>query len=197
MKRLPAVLALTSAVALVGAGTATAAESAERSHSSKQAAVAFAHGTFGPYTDGATATTYDEELVPSGAHASVFSLSADGPGTTTKLAVRGLVPDRHYGAHVHDHPCGADGADAGPHYQHELDPNQPSTDPEYANPDNEVWLDFTTSAHGNGFAKSHVDWPYDDERRPGSVIIHEHHTSTHPGEAGEAGERLACINVDL
>lgn len=197
MRRLPAVLALTSAVGLVGSGTAAAAVPAAGDEPTRpHSPVAFSHGTFAPYVDGATATTYDLDTVPSGSRASVFSLSADHAGTTTKLAVSGLVPNRHYGAHVHENPCGPTGDDAGPHFQHVQDPNQPSTDPEYANPHNEVWLDFTTSAHGNGFATSHVDWSYGD-RRPASVVIHEHHTSTEPGESGEAGERLACINVDL
>ncbi|GAA1220773.1 superoxide dismutase family protein [Prauserella alba] len=213
MKRLPVVLALTSAVALMGAGTAAAAPAAAESAQSpgaqpsgtsfstspgaqSRAAVAFAHGTFAPYVDGAAATTYDLDRVPAGARASVFSLSSGGVGTATKLSVSGLQPDRHYGAHVHENPCGPSGDDAGPHFQHVQDPNQPSTDPEYANPDNEVWLDFTTTSHGNGFASSHVDWSYDD-RRPASVVIHEHHTSAEPGEAGSAGSRLACINVDF
>ncbi|MBB3663067.1 MULTISPECIES: superoxide dismutase family protein [Prauserella salsuginis group] len=195
MKRLPVTLALASAVALAGAGTAAAAPAAAEPAQSRSA-VAFAHGTFAPYVDGATAATYDLDSVPSGARASVFSLSNGGVGTTTKLAVSGLQPDRHYGAHVHDNPCGPSGDDAGPHFQYVQDPNQPSTDPEYANPDNEVWLDFTTNSHGTGFASSHVDWSYGD-RRPASVVIHEHHTSTEPGESGDAGARLACINVDL
>lgn len=193
MRRLPVTLALTSAFTLVGAGAATAAPAAAEPAQSRSA-VAVAHGTFAPYVDGATASTYDLERVPSGAHASVFSLSTERLGTTTKLAVSGLQPGKHYGAHVHESACGPSGDDAGPHFQHEQDPNQPSTDPEYANPDNEVWLDFTTTADGKGFAASHVDWSYQD-RRPASVVIHEHHTSTDPGEAGDAGARLACINV--
>lgn len=197
MRRLPTIVALTSAVALAGAGSAAAANGPTATEPAQsRGSAAFAHGTFAPYVEGATAATYDLDGVPSGARASVFSLSNDHVGTATKLTVSGLQPNRHYGAHVHEKPCGPTGDDAGPHFQHVQDPNQPSTDPEYANPDNEVWLDFTTTAHGNGIAASHVDWPY-GERRPASVVIHEHHTSTDPGEAGDAGERLACINVDL
>ncbi|PXY34504.1 superoxide dismutase [Prauserella sp. PE36] len=177
-----------AAILLAGGGQAAAAPA----HNP----VATAHGTFGQYTEGRTASTYDPELVPEGARAGVFSLSTPALGTTTKLAVTGLVPERHYGAHVHTKPCGATGTDAGPHFQHVQDPVSPSTDPAYANPDNEVWLDFTTDARGTGLALSHVDWSY-GERRPASVVIHEHHTSSAPGEAGGAGARLACVNVNF
>ncbi|GAA1242061.1 hypothetical protein GCM10009676_29110 [Prauserella halophila] len=188
----PAGAAPAGAAATGPAATGPAATGA----ASPRGSVAFAHGTFAPYVDGATASTYDLDRVPPGARASVFSLSSGGVGTTTKLAVSGLQPDRRYGAHVHENPCGPSGDDAGSHFQHVQDPNPPSTDPDYANPDNEVWLDFTTTSHGTGVAVSHVDWSYGD-RRPASVVIHEHHTSTDPGESGAAGPRLACINVDF
>ncbi|MBK1784865.1 superoxide dismutase family protein [Prauserella cavernicola] len=180
-----------SAVLLAGGGQALAAPATPIA-----TPIATAHGTFGEYNDTRTASTYDTELVPEGSRASVFSLSSPVLGTTTKLGVTGLVPDRHYGAHVHTKPCGASGTDAGPHFQHEQDPVSPSTDPAYANPDNEVWLDLHTDARGNGFAVSHVDWSY-SERRPASVVLHEHHTATEPGEAGDAGARLACVNVNF
>ncbi|MCZ9343538.1 superoxide dismutase family protein, partial [Streptomyces sp. TRM76130] len=64
-------------------------------------------------------------------------------------------------------PCGADPAAAGGHYQH-----RPSADPAHANPDNEVWLDFTPDAHGEGQAQARHDWGF----RPGaasSVVIHD------------------------
>lgn len=142
------------------------------------------------------AVTYDTELVPPGSLAVVASVFSESTGTITELEVRGLVPDREYGAHVHVDPCGPSGDDAGPHYQHEQDPEQPSTDPAYANPDNEVWLDFTTDDKGAASARSEVDWAYGD-RKPGSVVIHERHTSTGEGEAGAAGARLGCITVSF
>ncbi len=141
------------------------------------------------------AVTYDTELVPAGSLALVTSVSSDSIGTTTELQVMGLVPDREYGAHVHVNPCGRSGDDAGPHYQHKLDPNQPSTDPAYANPENEIWLDFTTDGKGAASVRSKVDWTFHDDRKPASVVIHERHTSTGEGEAGTAGARLACITV--
>lgn len=150
--------------------------------------------TFAP--DGGTATTYDESLVPAGATASVTAMESDG-STTVTLEVSGLQPDRAYGAHAHAKPCGPTGADAGPHYQHEQDPETPSVDPAFANPENEIWLDFSTDAQGGATTTSTVGWTFPQDRRAGSVIIHEMPTKTAAGEAGVAGDRVACIAVDF
>jgi Cu-Zn family superoxide dismutase len=151
-------------------------------------------GQFGGWSDDRppTAVTYDPQLVPPEAKIVVAAVS--GRRSTVVLAVAGLLPNRTYGAHVHVRPCGATGAAAGPHYQNVMDPVQPSVDPAYANPSNEVWLDFTTGAHGHGRAVSQVGWGF----RPGeanSVVIHEHATSTEPGMAGMAGVRVGCLTV--
>ncbi|WP_214404156.1 superoxide dismutase family protein [Pseudonocardia lacus] len=141
------------------------------------------------------AITYSEDLVRVGARGAV-SAHADEGGTTVRLAVRGLLPDRVYGAHAHALPCGADGDAAGPHFQHEPDPGQPSTDPRFANPENEVWLDLTTDANGAGSVETVVPWQFTD-RRARSVVIHAEPTRTGPGEAGTAGQRVACVSVDF
>ncbi|GAA2566125.1 superoxide dismutase family protein [Pseudonocardia hydrocarbonoxydans] len=150
--------------------------------------------TFG--TDGGTALTYDPELVPVGARGAVSAQTGDA-GTTVTLAVRGLAPERPYGAHVHTQPCGPTGDVAGPHFQHEVDPVQPSVDPAFANPGNEIWLDITTDAAGAGTATATVPWAFDRDRRAQSVIIHAMPTATGPGEAGTAGARAACISVEF
>ncbi|MBQ0984972.1 superoxide dismutase family protein [Streptomyces sp. F63] len=141
----------------------------------------------------AGAVTYDTEAVPPGALIGVRQWT--GPeGTTVRLRVSGAEPGRAYGAHVHTRPCGPEPDSSGPHYQHRPDPDQPSTDPRYANPDNEVWLDFTADGSGDGVAKARQDWNF----RPGearSVVLHEHHTATEDGAAGAAGARLACFTV--
>jgi Cu-Zn family superoxide dismutase len=155
----------------------------------QQAGVTVVWGTFGSYTPETRAVTYNPALVPFDAKASTLGLSV-ATGTVVTLAVQGLVPNHPYGAHVHTRPCGPDPADAGPHYQNVIDPHQPSVDPTYANPHNEIWLDFTTDSRGNAFTLSTVDWAFTD-RHPHSVVIHEHHT--HPG--GTAGARLACLNA--
>jgi Cu-Zn family superoxide dismutase len=74
---------------------------------------------------------------------------------------------------------------------------QPSVDPTFANPQNEIWLDLTTDDTGAGSAESTVAWTFPAERRPKSVVLHADHTSSEPGEAGSAGDRIACISVDF
>ena len=95
--------------------------------------------------------------------------------------------------------CGATGDAAGPHFQNQVDPaagpGKPSTDPTYANPQNEIWLDLTTDAQGNGTATSTNEWVFPADRRAQSVIIHEMATMTAPGKAGTAGKRPACMTV--
>jgi len=145
---------------------------------------------------GGVAATYDPALVPMGATAAVTSSEANG-ATTVSLKVTGLQPNRAYGAHAHVNPCGADGMAAGPHYQYQMDPVTPSVDPAFANPQNEIWLDFTTDASGTGTATSTVPWTFPAARRAESVIIHEKPTATGPGMAGMAGSRLGCVTVDF
>lgn len=153
---------------------------------------------FGPYEEGAEAVTYDEEAAPEGAEVEVDVLPDGNGGTEFQITVWGLEPEEEFGAHLHTDECGADPGDSGPHYQDEVDPeaNGASVDPEYANPENEVWLDFITDEEGDGSAQASVAWA----PRPGeaaSVVLHEEHTSTEEGEAGTAGDRLACVNVPL
>ncbi|MQY11314.1 hypothetical protein SRB5_14290 [Streptomyces sp. RB5] len=141
------------------------------------------------------AITYDTTLVPAGAFIGVAEIGAGGE-THTEIGLHGLLPDRAYGAHVHTKPCGYTPEESGPHYQNDVDPVQPSTDPAYANPENEVWLDFTTDSRGEATAGSVNDWRF---RRGGarSIVVHEHGTATDPGHAGTAGDRLACFSVRL
>ncbi|MDJ1130651.1 superoxide dismutase family protein [Streptomyces iconiensis] len=139
------------------------------------------------------AFTYDRRRVPAGAGIRVLQRAGDGK-TTVRVAVHGLAPRYRFGVHVHTKPCGLRPNDSGPHYQNVKDPKQPSTNPRYANPRNEVWLDFTTDAKGNGGAVSRHDWTFRrGEAR--SVVLHERGTHTGPGHAGQAGDRLACVSV--
>jgi superoxide dismutase, Cu-Zn family len=142
------------------------------------------------------AVTYDEGLVPAGARGAVQSRSGEGT-TTVMLAVRGLERNRVYGAHVNMQPCGAAADDAGGHFQYSADPVQPSVDPTFANPQNEIWLDLTTDDTGAGSTESTVAWTFPNDRRPKSVVLHSDRTSSEPGDAGVAGDRVACISVDF
>jgi Cu-Zn family superoxide dismutase len=155
-------------------------------------------GTLAPPEQAQDAVTYDLTAAPEGARVSVEAGASDG-STEVRLEVTGLQPDRGYAAHAHTRPCGPTGAAAGPHYQHDVDPaatpERPSTDPAFANPGNEIWLDLRTGGAGDGEASTEVPFVFGD-RAPASVVIHEaESTATGPGEAGSAGGRLACLNV--
>jgi superoxide dismutase, Cu-Zn family len=145
-------------------------------------------------TNTTPARTYDTQAVPVGSKVAVTSSSAEGT-TVVTLEVSGMLPNHMYGAHAHTKACGATGADAGPHFQYKQDPQQPSTNPQYANDKNEIWLDLTTDASGAGVASTKVNWSFPANRRPHSVVLHDHHTSTAAGTAGDAGTRLACVTV--
>ncbi|MEV6300790.1 superoxide dismutase [Actinoplanes sp. NPDC051861] len=158
-----------------------------------------AHVTQGTFRDWAEATpsvTYDPKTVPVGAKVRL-AVGETREGSRVLLKVTGLVPGRAYGAHLHTRACTDDPADAGPHYQHRIDPaadaEHASVDPRYANPDNEVWLDFTADAQGIGRADRTQEWRFSDARPAWSMVLHAEHTHTAPGEAGTAGARLACM----
>ena len=141
------------------------------------------------------AWTYNSAELPSGARMFVSATYPDNGTTIVTLRLTGAAPSREYGAHAHKAACTAVSADALGHFQFvpNPDPLNP-TDPAYANPTNEIWLDVHTNASGNGRAQAVVPWQ-PAEARPMSVVIHEAHTSTAPGSAGTAGLRLGCMTV--
>lgn len=135
--------------------------------------------------------------IPSGATARVQAVYDVAGKTQVTLHVWGLQPNETYGAHAHVNACGALGSAAGPHFQYIPDPVQPSVNPAYANPRNEIWLDLTTDDAGNGAAQTSVPWQFSPDRKAHSVIIHQEHTATGPNNSGVAGPRLACLTVDF
>ena len=153
-----------------------------------------------PSTAEGALVSYNLTEVPVGAWARVRAIETGSGKTVVTLHVRGLAVNATYGAHAHYKPCGSTGPAAGAHYQNvEQRPGDEvtaSTDPAYANPDNEVWLDFTTDSEGNGSAQTVVDWQFRSASLGRSVVIHANHTS-HGGTppAGNAGPRLGCISV--
>lgn len=190
---LPAFAGLVAVFALSGCGAAAAAAvpvpDSNSTHGSSVSA------TFLTEPDG-RAITYDQTLVKAGSRGAVKTRSVAG-STTVKLAVRDLQRNRQYGAHAHTKPCGATGDAAGPHFQNIVDPVQPSVDPQYANPENEIWLDFSTDDKGSASIETTVPWEFSADRRAHSVIIHAMGTATEAGKAGTAGARAACINVEF
>ncbi|MET9228591.1 superoxide dismutase [Lentzea sp. NPDC003310] len=179
-------LVVAVAAALLFTGTAHA-EPAKVAHTSAK---------FENYWAAAKAVTHDAAKVPVGAKVTVVGVPTVSGGTTVLLVLKGLLPNRAYGAHVHVKKCGALPADSGPHFQNVPDPVQPSVDPAYANARNEIWLDVHTDDRGFALTESTVDWQF-TERHAQSVVLHNEHTHTRPGEAGTAGPRLACVNVDF
>ncbi|MDQ3760851.1 MAG: superoxide dismutase family protein [Actinomycetota bacterium] len=158
-------------------------------------------GTLAEPSPTAEAVTYNPALAPVGAGilASLTPSGWDQSRTVATLSLAGFQPNRSYAVHVHTNPCGATGEDAGPHYQHRIDPaatpQAPSTNPEYANPRNEIWLDVRTNAAGSGSARTTVPFRITD-RTPGSIVVHEAMTTaTEPGRAGQAGARIACLTL--
>ncbi|MBL7256765.1 superoxide dismutase family protein [Actinoplanes sp. LDG1-01] len=153
-----------------------------------------ASGTFLPYKPGSTAITYDPAVVPPGATASV-AISQNTQAMEVRVTAAGLIPRRVYGAHLHTMPCTAVPDAAGPHYQHQADPSKPSVDPSYANPQNEVWLDFTVDGYGEASAASLVKWAFPAGQSARSLILHAQATKTADGVAGTAGPRVACLTL--
>lgn len=155
-------------------------------------------GTLAPAIRSSTADTYNPALAPAGARLSA-TLTPSGETTTVELIASGMLPNRSYAAHAHTNVCGDTGAAAGPHYQNRIDPaatpQKPSSNPEFANPRNEVWLELHTDATGAGTARTTVPFVLTD-RGPGSIVVHEAmDTATAPGKAGTAGARIACLTL--
>lgn len=162
------------------------------------AATGEVRGVFLPYEAGATAVTYNPKVVPAGATAEL-TMTPAGDGVTVRLSVTGMVPHRVYGAHLHTDPCTGKPAEAGPHYQHLPDPkavaSPPSVDPSFANPRNEVWLDFVADALGAATVDSTKTWPFDEINPPRSLVVHAEQTKIDPDVAGTAGPRVACLTL--
>lgn len=154
-------------------------------------------GTLAEPADAEDAFTYDTELAPVGAELAV-EVKPEADASTVVLTVTGLVPDRGYAAHAHTEACGDTGDVAGPHFQHEADPEVDPENPKeaYVNPENEVWLDLTTDAEGNGTSEANVPFALSAEATPKSVVVHKaEKTGTGDGEAGKAGDRVACLTI--
>jgi Cu-Zn family superoxide dismutase len=145
-----------------------------------------------------TAETYNPAFAPVGSRLKVTFNPSD-ESTNAQLTVSGLLPNRGYAVHAHTNACSADPALDGPHYQNRIDPaatrEAPSTNPEYANPRNEVWLDVRTDTTGSGTSRTTVPFVFTD-RGPGSIVVHEAmQTAIEPGQAGKAGARIACLTL--
>lgn len=135
-----------------------------------------------PYADGG-ANPIPETIMGS---ADAFAIAT---GMRVKLTVSGLPANRPFGAHIHKLACTAD-SKGGTHYQNNPAPDGGATDPAFANAMNEVWLDFTTDAMGNGSKTTEVSFvPRAGEAQ--AIVIHDMLTMS----GGLAGPKLACISI--
>ncbi|MEU4829565.1 superoxide dismutase family protein [Streptosporangium sp. NPDC023615] len=137
----------------------------------------------------ASAIVYDTALVPPGAEVTVTAESGAVLSTST-VVVKGMLPARTYGVHLHVDPCGLKPDDAGAHYR-----SAHSHTDAQASAENEVWLDLTTDARGDATATTTQDWAFSAGRPPGSLVIHAEPTRTAGTEAGSAGSRVACVTL--
>ncbi|MGH3717366.1 MAG: superoxide dismutase [Pseudonocardiaceae bacterium] len=155
-------------------------------------------GTLTEPNSASNADTYNPAWAPVGARLTA-TMTPSGESTNAGLTVSGLLPNRGYAVHAHTNACSATPDSAGQHYQNRIDPaatsHAPSTNPEYANPSNEIWLDVRTDAAGSGMSRVTVPFVF-TTRGPGSIVVHEAmKTATGPGQAGEAGARIACLTL--
>jgi Cu-Zn family superoxide dismutase len=156
-------------------------------------------------TDSATTTraeTYNPALAPLGGHLRAV-LAPSGESTNVEFTVSGLLPNRGYAVQANVNSCGGFPDAEGPHYQNRIDPAvtpaatgmAASTNPEYANPNNEIWLDVRTDASGSGTSRTTVPFVFTD-RGPGSIVVGDAmQTGTGPGQAGKGGARIACLTL--
>jgi Cu-Zn family superoxide dismutase len=150
---------------------------------------------------GAEAVTYNPALVPEGASilASIMPAGHGYTETRANLSVAGLLPDKAYVLRAHTQACGATAEEAGPPYQDRIDPaatpQANSTNPEYANPRNEIWLDIRTDSDGSASSGASVPFTFTG-RAPASIVVYDAQTTaTAPGQAGQLGAPIACLNL--
>lgn len=151
---------------------------------------------------GNLAYTYNPALAPPGARLTVVMAPSD-ESTNAELTVAGLVPNRGYAVHANVNACSPNPAAEGPRYQNRIDPTvnptsisgETSTNPEYANPRNEVWLDVHTDAAGSGTSRTTVPFVLTD-RGPGSIVVDDAMaTATSSGQVAKGGTRIACLSL--
>ncbi|WP_185441939.1 hypothetical protein [Kribbella qitaiheensis] len=170
--------AMTAAIAV----PISASAAPETAASTSKARVVLAHGGLRDLQP-AAAGAFDR------ARAALLMVQYDGRSLVW-LQVNGIdrsMAGRSFGAHLHVGPCVAgDGAAAGPHYNSDTVAGRV---PPRIGPDTEIWLDFTVTRAGTGFAITKVPFI----ALPGNRAIVIHQEPTDPN--GVAGLRLACLPV--
>ncbi len=145
-----------------------------------------------------SAVTYNPALAPAGGQMKA-TLTPSGDSTEADLTVSGLAPNRGFSVIAHVNTCGGVPGGEGPHFQHNIDPaatdDKPSTNPGYANPRNEIWLDVKTDASGSGSVHTTVPFLFTD-RGPSSLVVHDEQETKPPsGKAADSKDRVACLTL--
>lgn len=202
MHRRVTIAIVTAAVALLPAacgGVTLAAERAKTLHGDATLQAPAQTPLVGSASATTTrAETYNPALAPLGAHLSASLTPSGGKSTTAEFTVSGLLPNRGYAAQAHVNTCGGSPGGVGPNYQNRIDPavsptavgGAPSSDPQYANPQNEIWLDVRTDANGAGTSRTTVPFVFTD-RGPGSIVVGDAQ-QTSPGMDGAP---VACLTL--
>lgn len=147
----------------------------------------------------AAAITFNPTLAPIGGHMAA-SLTPSGDSTVADLSVSGLAPNRGFSVVAHVNTCGGVPGGEGPRFQKNIDPaaspTKPSTNPEYSNATNEIWLDLHTDSTGAATVHTTVPFVLTD-RGPGSIVVHdEPQTTATSGQAlGQTSDRVACLTL--
>jgi superoxide dismutase, Cu-Zn family len=161
--------------------------------------VVFGSGTLTTPSSKSKAISYNPDLAPIGA-AMTATVIPTSEGSMAELTVFGLLPNRAYVAYAYTKACGATVDAAGRRFQNHLDPaasiRAPSTNHEYANPENEIWLDVRTDAAGAGNSRTTVPFILSD-RTPGSFVVHDAAPipTEDQGQGGKVGGRVACLTL--
>jgi hypothetical protein len=126
-------------------------------------------------------------------------LTRSGGGTNVSITVTGLEPKTEYIAHLHTGGCGQSDP-GGPHFQFKQGGSE--------EPPNEIHLEFTSNAAGEGEAEasSKREVPVGEA---GSVVIHSagdgahhemvafvHEGEDHGGESQPHSEKIACAELE-
>jgi superoxide dismutase, Cu-Zn family len=167
-------------------------------YSNPKPVVVFGSGTLTMPNRTSKAITYDPDLAPIGA-AMTATIIPTSEGSTAQLTVLGLLPDRGYTVSAYEKACGATPGAAGARFQYHLYPAASSAassaDPEYINPDNEIWLDVRTDDAGTGTSATTIPFVLTD-RVPHSFVVHDRmHTPEDPAHAAGLGTRIACLTL--
>jgi Cu-Zn family superoxide dismutase len=133
------------------------------------------------------ATDAVNPTIGASARAHVVVNGGRGGQALVTFHVDGLPAGRSFAAHLHRDSCAT--AFGGPHYQ-APDPAHPVA--ANADPDHEVWLDFT--ANDEGRAQTLAIVPFEVLSGARAVVIHQ---GDHTPPGGVAGQRLACLDIEI